>query len=50
MKLGIVLLIALCLFATITIASANFERMNHFFEYLNPAWRLHRFVSLSFLS
>jgi hypothetical protein len=50
MKSIVFILFALLFIASITIISARFngggggdyQRMNHFFEYLNPAWRLHR--------
>ena len=47
MRLTTLLLIGLLCFAAIAINNVSaqdgrFQQMNLFFEYLNPAWRLHR--------
>ena len=46
MKLIVIFLIAIFCIASIKIVSAQLggynERMNRYFEYVNPGWRLHR--------
>jgi hypothetical protein len=46
MKLLVIILIAIFCIASIELVSAqlggDYQRMNQYFEYMNPGWRLHR--------